>query len=180
MSEAKNVWTPDRGIVLPNGGAARRTVPIPAGLFVDTNTGKPITESIMAPAFDAEEAVRDGVLEMLGELDDIDLAYNDVMVCKYIRQKVSASLIASSETNKIDEYQGVVGLVLKVGPRAFVDDEQNRFHGFKVERGDWVLYRHSDGWDKGIRALKTYDLFPCRLLQDAHIRAKVRFPGRLF
>lgn len=140
--------------------------------------GQPIVPK--APKFDDEAAYRQEIFERLGDLADIELLFNDVLVAKYIREKVSEHIIASHETQREDSWQGVVGLVLKVGPRAFVDDEQNKFHGANVERGDWVLYRNSDGWDKNIQMIGEYEAVQCRIIQDAHIRGRVKYPGRLF
>ena len=140
--------------------------------------GAPITA---APRwFTDEQDVKDFIFEALGELDDIELFFNDVLVAKYIREEIAAGLIASAETQREDVWQGVVGLVLKTGPRAFVDDEHNKFHGIQVRRGDWVLYRNSDGWDKDIARLGERTRFvKCRVIQDAHIRGRVKYPGRL-
>lgn len=180
MSEAKNVWTPDRGITLPNGARTAQMVSLPEGLFIDASTGKPIVSAVKAPPLDREDKLRDALLEVLGDLDDLEMAYNDVLVCRYIRDKVSEHLVAAPDTKNDDHWQGVVSMVVKVGPRAFVDDDQNKFYGFSVKRGDWVLHRHSDGWNKGVRGVEIYSSLPCRMLQDAHIRAKVRYPGRWF
>lgn len=129
--------------------------------------------------FDDEQRYKDDMFEKLGDLDDIELFFNDVLVAKYIREEVAAGIIASSETQREDQWQGVVGLVLKVGPQAFVDDDRNKFP-VKPQIGDWVLYRNSDGWDKGIAVLGERTVFcQCRIIQDAHIRGRVKYPGRL-
>jgi hypothetical protein len=130
--------------------------------------------------FDAEDDVKEFIFEKLGDLDDIELFFNDVLVAKYIRSQIGAGLIAAAETQREDVWQGVIGLVLKTGPTAFVDDANNKFHGLKVERGDWVLYRNSDGWDKDVAMLNERTQFvKCRVIQDAHIRGRVKYPGRL-
>lgn len=131
------------------------------------------------PKFDPEDNTRQDTFRQLGDLDDIELFFNDVLVAKYIRTKVSANLQAAPETEREDNWQGVVGLVLKLGPRAFVDDDNNKFHGIKPAVGDWVLYRNSDGWDKGIQFVGEYTWAKCRIIQDVHIRGRVKYPGRL-
>ncbi len=131
--------------------------------------------------FDDEQDTKDFIAGKLGDLADIELLFNDVLVAKYIRDEVGAGLIASKETQQEDQWQGVIGLVLKLGPRAFVDDDNNKFYGMRVEVGDWALFRNSDGWDKDIAMLGTRTNFvKCRLLQDAHIRGRVKYPGRLY
>jgi co-chaperonin GroES (HSP10) len=139
--------------------------------------GKPIARGV--PEFDDEQGCKDYIFGKLGDLGDIELFFNDVLVAKYIREKISENLIASAETQREDQWQGVCGMVLKVGPRAFKDDDHNKFHGISVKPGDWVLYRNSDGWDKNIQMIGEYTAVQCRMIQDAHIRARVRYPGRL-
>ena len=135
-----------------------------------------------APAFDEEDEHRKLIFRTLGHLEDIELLFNDVLVAKYIRRKISEHLEASAETQREDQWQGVVGLVLKLGPTAFKDDEHTKFPKWPrpIERGDWVLYRNSDGWDKDIQMIGEYTAVKCRVIQDAHIRGRVKYPGRLF
>ena len=133
------------------------------------------------PWFTEEQDVKDFIFGKLGDLTDIEFLFNEVLVAKYIREEVGAGLLAAPETQREDQWQGVVGLVLKVGPRAFVDDDSNKFYGQKVEVGDWALYRNSDGWDKNIAYIDSRTNFvQCRIIQDAHIRGRVKYPGRLY
>lgn len=131
------------------------------------------------PWFDEEQDTKDFIFAKLGDLEDIDFLFNEVLVAKYIREEVGAGLIAAAETRKEDLWQGVIGLVLKLGPRAFADDENTKFHGQKVERGEWAMFRNSDGWDKDIAMAGSRTNFvKCRIIQDAHIRGRVKYPGR--
>jgi hypothetical protein len=142
--------------------------------------GKPV--QVKAPPFDEEDEARKEVFRFLGELDDIEILFNDVLVAKYIRGKVSEHLEASPDTQREDQWQGVCGMVLKLGPTAFQDDQHNKFPPVcrTIKPGDWVLYRSSDGWDKDIQGVGSYKAVKCRVIQDAHIRGRVRYPGRLF
>ena len=140
--------------------------------------GQPIISG--APKFSTEDEWRTDIIRRLGDLEDIELLFNDVLVAKYIREMVSTNIRASAETQREDNWQGVVGLVLKLGPRAFVDDDNTKFHGVMMKPGDWVLYRNSDGWDKDIQMVGEYFAVKCRIIQDAHIRGRVKYPGRLF
>ncbi len=141
--------------------------------------GQPLA-SPKGPTFSTEDDWRTDIMKRLGDLDDIELLFNDVLVAKYIREMASTSIIASHETQREDNWQGCVGLVLKLGPRAFVDDEATKFHGSRVHRGDWVLYRNSDGWDKDIQMVGEYVAVKCRIIADAHIRGRVKYPSRLY
>jgi hypothetical protein len=143
-----------------------------------------VTPSGVRPAehrmtFSEENEAKEQAYRLLGDLDDIELFFNDVLILKYIRTQLSENLTASAETQKEDKWQSSIGLVLKVGPTAFVDDEHTKFHGATVARGDWVMFRDSDGWNRGIQELYGFHRFAhCRVLQDAHIRARVKYPGR--
>ncbi len=142
--------------------------------------GKPLPK---ASDFDDETAAKEEVFRLLGDLKDIEILFNDILVAKYIRRNVSKNLIASPETQREDQWQGVCGMVLKIGPTAFQDDEHNKFPEItrSIKRGDWVLYRSSDGWDKDIQTIDgSLMAVKCRWIQDAHIRGRVKFPGRLF
>ena len=141
--------------------------------------GKPI---IGAPHwFNEESDTKAYIRDKLGDLADVDVFYNWVLVAKYIREEVGAGILAAAETQREDSWQGSVGLVLKRGPAAFQDDERNKFYGADPQPGDWVLYRNSDGWDKNIAMIDTRTNFvQCRFIQDAHINGRVKYPGRLY
>jgi len=151
----------------------------------------PTIGSVRAPAFDEEEDTKRDIFARLGNIDSIFL-FNEVLVATYIRGNVSEHLVAPAEVQREDIWQGVVGLVLMVGPTAFQDDEATKFPWDAwikakiitergqppIKRGDWVLYRSSDGWQKEIQLTGEYLTAKCRILQDAHIRGKVKYPGR--
>ena len=150
---------PARGLVTPRGF---KPAPVPKKI-----------------AFSEEDDAKKMAFEALGDLDDIEILFNEVLLLKYIRTHVG-SFIASPETQREDKWQGGVGLVLKVGPTAFVDDAHTKFNGVKVERGDWVSWRVSDGWPRGVQELYGEHHFAdCILVQDAHIRLRLKYPGRL-
>ncbi len=144
--------------------------------------GRP-TSMVKNPAFDEEIYTKEDTFKRLGDLKDIEILFNDVLVAKHIRTRVSEHIEAAPETQREDVYQGVVGLVVKIGPTAFVDDEHTTFPVKKWHRpiavGDWVLYRSSDGWDKDIAPVEGILAVKCRMIQDAHIRGRVKFPARL-
>ena len=75
---------------------------------------------------------------------------------------------------KEDEYQGKVGLVLKKGPLAFVDDDKTSFEGQDASIGDWVVFRSSDGWALNVNGIL------CRMLQDIQVRLTVPSPDTVF
>lgn len=119
---------------------------------------------------------------MLAEIDcdEIDAAPiqgNRVLVMQWIRDKVG-SLIASSQTQKEDEWQGKVGLVLKVGPAAFVDDPEvgAKFYGFKCEPGQWVLFSNSDGENFGYLPKGKHTPIIMKILREGEISMVIPRP----
>ena len=114
------------------------------------------------------------------QLPDIHLYGNAILVATYLRPKKARfgtlQLDLADSTLKEDEYQGKVGLVLKLGPRAYQDDESFQFHGQKVDPGDWVVYRPSDGW-----ALTIVDgSVLCRMLVESSIRMRIPSPDAVW
>jgi|SRR5271169_543045 len=75
--------------------------------------GQPIHIQARAPAFDEEQIHKDEIFRRLGDLEDIEVLFNDLLVAKYIRGKVSEHLEASPLTQREDQWTGVCGLVLK-------------------------------------------------------------------
>lgn len=94
-----------------------------------------------------------------------------VLVAIYRRpEKTKSGLILSSKTLDEDLYQGKVGLVLKTGPLAFVEDEHHKFGGTIPQPGDWVLYRIGDTFPFMIGE----DYY--RFVEDVAIRAIIDRP----
>jgi hypothetical protein len=106
-----------------------------------------------------------------------DLVFgNHVLVAKWIRTRVSNSILAAAKTQTEDRWQGKIGLVLAVGPSAFVDDANYSFHGVSVATGDWVWYSMADGTDQDYCPPGTTDKLPCRTLKDFDIIGRVPRP----
>lgn len=143
---------PQRGLALPGGF-------------------RPV-EPVLAPLVDAN-AERKKSFEKIGDyLDGIDLAYNDILVLKYIPEKIGGLMTAES-TQKEQRYQNKCGLVLKYGPTAKDD-------GFKYEAGDWIFYRPSDGQEIGIKCKNDPRVAMCLILSPAHVIGRVTNPDLLW
>ena len=116
-----------------------------------------------------------GIIEAAGDLSGIEIMFNHILVGTYIRpERTAGGIIRPTENLKEDEYQGKVGLILKKGPMAFLDDDSNQFHGQNIEVGDWIVYRIGDGWSIHINGS------PCRVLADNSIRMKIQKPDLVF
>lgn len=112
------------------------------------------------------------VFNILGNLDEVEVMYNAVLVAAYVRpEKRASGLIVPTDE---DVWQGKSGLVVKVGSMAFKDDDHNQFHGQCVERGDWCGFFISDA-----KLLSIKDV-PCRLIEDTNIKLKLKDPSIVF
>jgi co-chaperonin GroES (HSP10) len=114
---------------------------------------------------------RNELIESIGDISGIKIYNNWILVAVYKRpEKTAGGIILTDNTRKEDEYQGKVGLVVKKGPIAFVDDEKTSFNGQDVELGEWIAFRVSDGWSLEVNGVM------CRMLQDTQIRMSIPSP----
>jgi len=123
------------------------------------------------------------IQDKVGDLKNVEIFGNDVLVAIYKRpEKTKSGIILSEKYRDEDIYQGKVGLVLKVGPVAFVDEDNNTFRDIRV--GDWVVFRPSDGWQVTLNTLKgnisKENTVDCRILSDVSIRMRVLHPDSIY
>ncbi len=122
-------------------------------------------------ASDPKQALFDAV----GDLTNYEVFHNQILVAVYVRpEKTSGGIIRPGSNVQEDEYQGKVGLVVKVGPTAFLDTDDESFQGQNINIGDWVVFRVGDGWQLTIRDTA------CRILTDRTIRMRIKTPGDIF
>lgn len=117
------------------------------------------------------------ILEHVGDLSDMTLFWNQVLVAIYEMPKdakTKGGLIVPDKTRDESIFQGKAGLVVKLGPQAFVDSEDFKFDGQKVEVGEWVLVRPQEGW------LIEMNGSPMRIFRDTQIIAKIPDPDYVF
>jgi len=115
------------------------------------------------------------IRKRIGDISQIEVLHNQILVGVYIRpEKTKGGILLTSQTRDEDRYQGKAGLVLKKGPLAFVDDDNNKFHGQNVDIGDWVFYRVSDGFPLVLNGTL------CRLLEEVHVKGKIPSPDVVF
>ncbi len=121
------------------------------------------------------------LLDAAGDLDDYEVFHNLVLVATYIAPEKIGSIIMPDRKIDEDRFQGKIGLVLKVGPCAFVDDARGKYGGVFVEPGDWVIYRPSDGHELFIRDRRTLnDGLSCRLIEDVFIKGRISRPDLVY
>lgn len=108
------------------------------------------------------------------DLQNIEVLYNQVLIAIYFRPERTAGGIIRPQSNTTEDmWQGKVGLVVKLGPNAFEDDDGFQFHGQKAAVGEWVVFKVGDAWSVQVAG------FPCRLVADSNIRMKTTDPNSI-
>lgn len=135
---------------------------------------------IVAPLVDARRKAGE-IFDMIGRdrLASIQVFYNWVLVAKWIPDEIG-SILTSAETKRELRWQNRVGLVLKLGPTAFVETEYRHFHGASVRPGDWVYYGASDGVELGIKGPNNLDPVYCLRIEDEHIAGTLQHPEHFY
>lgn len=115
------------------------------------------------------------ILDAMGNIDDIEIFHNQVLVAIYIRpEKTKSGIIIPGQTRDEDKFQGKVGLVIKKGPDAFFDASGKWFKDVKINLHDWVILRPSDGWQ-----ITVHDRL-CRILDDTDVRGRIPAPDAVW
>jgi co-chaperonin GroES (HSP10) len=106
----------------------------------------------------------------------IHVQANDVLVASYLRPEKTKGGILRPDTNKEEDiWQGKVGLIVKLGPEAFLDSPEYTFHRDSVRQvGDWVYY-----WPNDARVISVSG-FPCRQMRDTNIKGRLDDPEIIF
>ncbi len=129
------------------------------------------------------------LLAAAGDLSDYEVFHNLALVATYVPPPkiikrddgTDYVLHEADNTQAENRYQGKIGLVLKVGPTSFLDDSIAKFGGVKIQPGDWVIYRPSDGHELFIRDRRKFNEgLSCRLIEDTFIRGRVTDPSLIY
>jgi co-chaperonin GroES (HSP10) len=121
------------------------------------------------------------LLGALGDMSDWEIFHNLVMVATYIEpEKTPGGIIKPDNTLLENRFQGKVGLVIKLGPLAFKDDNIAKFGGVDVEVGDWVFYSASDGFELYSVEHQKSTGTCCRLFEDTRIKGRVADPSLVY
>jgi co-chaperonin GroES (HSP10) len=116
---------------------------------------------------------RETLKEQIGNIDNIEIFNNQILLAVYIRpQKTKSGIYLPDSTVSEDQYQSKVGLLLKKGATAFVDEENRWFRDAEFELDDWLVFRPSDGW------AITINNTLCRVLDDTAVRMRVQQPDQ--
>ena len=115
------------------------------------------------------------LLDDIGDISAFEIFNNQILIVIYIRpNKTKSGIYLSDQSREEDKVQGKVGLVVKKGPAAFVDDTSEWFKDISVEVNDWVVIRPSDGW-----AITVNNVL-CRIVDDTAVRGKIDVPDRVW
>lgn len=124
---------------------------------------------------------KEAILSQLHNVDEFEVFHNLVLVATYIQpNKTKGGVHLPDNVIKEDQFQGKCALVLKVGPLAFKDDKVAKFGGVKVEAGDWVIARPSDGFELYNVDNSGSSGVTCRLYEDVNIKGRVSDPTLIY
>lgn len=113
----------------------------------------------------------DDLIARLGDISDVKIFNNQVLMALYVRpMKTKSGIYLSDKTRDEDIFQSKVGLIVKVGESAFSDPNGNWFNGESIKIHDWVVSRPSDGWSIVIKDVH------CRIISDINIKAAISHP----
>jgi co-chaperonin GroES (HSP10) len=106
---------------------------------------------------------KDDIFENVKDyIDDVKITGAQVLVGVYVRPSRTAGGIELPDSYRDEDiYQGKAGVILKMGPLPFNQNDDDFFGGKFPKVGDWVVYRPSDGFP-----LQLENKQNCRLLSD--------------
>jgi co-chaperonin GroES (HSP10) len=118
---------------------------------------------------------KETLLKELGDISKMELLNTQVLVAVYIRpEKTKGGIIMTTKARDEDRHQSKVGLIIKTGPSAFVDEGGKWFSNLNLKTGDWIVFRPSDGWNVTVNGVL------CRMFDDTAIRARIPHPDSVY
>jgi co-chaperonin GroES (HSP10) len=108
-------------------------------------------------------------------LKSVEILGARVLVAVYVRpEKTKSGLFLTAKSTDEDKYQGKVGLVLKLGPIAFMDDQTHRFGAKSPAVGDWIVYSVGDTFAMEMGERR------CRSVEDVDVHLIVQNPDSIW
>jgi len=115
------------------------------------------------------------IITAVGDISKVKVGSDLVLLGTYIRnEKTAGGIIRPKDNVQEDEFQGKVGLVLKVGPIASGGWEDDATIGQMAELHTWVVYQIKDAWPVQINGTA------CRFVPYEKIRAQIPDPSMVF
>ncbi len=113
-----------------------------------------------------------------GDLSDLRLTYGRILIAQWYAEDAPTlasgqkGIILPDDTADNEKWTSLTGLVLKMGPHAYEDNEHIKWFPEEVASvGDWVMYRQGDGL-----MVRVWDHI-CTLCENEHaIRAIISRP----
>ena len=111
----------------------------------------------------------------IGDISKLEVFNTQVLVAVYIRpEKTKGGIILTDRNRDEDRHQSKVGMILKMGHKAFVDPKEQWFAGASFSVGDWIVFRPSDGWGIGVNG------YYCRMLEDVSVKMRIPHPDAVW
>lgn len=92
---------------------------------------------------------KDTIFAELGDLGSIKLPLNQILVAIYkAPERTKGGIIRPDIVRQEDVWQGVAGLVVKMGPHCYEQTSGLDYEWVEEDRcsvGDWVMFRRADG-----------------------------------
>ena len=125
---------------------------------------------------DHQKDPKQAIFDALGSgYTDFKLFNNQVLCAVYVRpQKTKSGIFLTDVTTSEDKIQGKVGLVINMGPMAFIDDSNSWFKDVDIILEDWVVFKPSDGWSITVNGVL------CRILDDTNVRGTIPHPDMVW
>jgi co-chaperonin GroES (HSP10) len=115
------------------------------------------------------------ILDEIGDISNIEIFNNNILVAVYQRPaKTKSGIFLTDKTTEEDRFQSKVGLLVKVGSRAFEPNDEGWFDGVKFNLNDWIVFRPSDGWNITVNGVL------CRMLSDTQVRGRSQYPDEVW
>lgn len=115
------------------------------------------------------------ILDEIGDVSTFEIFNNNILLAVYQRpEKTKSGFILPTKTLDEDRFQSKVGLLVKIGKRAFEPNNEGWFDGETFNLNDWIVFRPSDGWNITVNGVL------CRMLSDTQVRGRSQHPDEVW
>jgi co-chaperonin GroES (HSP10) len=112
------------------------------------------------------------LLKAIGDISDIEVLNDRILIAIYRHEGLTkGGIIASTKTEDESDYQGKVGLVLKIGPLVNVEGKVDT-RGVELRIGDWVVVNPSSGLSMHAGQHGSSRMLRMLIEKDIHMRVK--------
>lgn len=123
-----------------------------------------------ATAYLHEADPKQTLLEKVGDVSGARVFHNQVLMAVYIAPEKTKGGIIRPQTNvDEDKYQGKLGLIIKLGPKALVSDAKWEWPE-DLGLHSWVFFKISDTFAVTINGQA------CRMIDDVDIKGDIDQP----